>query len=207
MTLRSGLIAAFLVGTLGFVIAYLLYRSQTSSPSTELTPDETGISVGGITLQKMQLKGWHSWKVAEYLSAAAKFPSAKSCLVGDHYKASLLTVDWYKIGSTVDAEVCLSRIARVLGTPRKTANWLKVHGFTVSSIGSSDNYGYFDENYKPLTGTVIDASWSIKRNGALYRGDVVGLLSQSLFGHGVGTQFFFRESDNSISVNVTTTYL
>ena len=204
--MKRTFVAAISAGALIAVIAFAANRKPSASPVSAQSSPESGLSIRGVSLEERRALGSSNEEVAAYSFAARKFPSIENCLDRDPVKASSLTIDWYKIDSNVEAEVCLSRVARKLGSPRKMVAWLKAHKFIVYRVSNADSYAYFDLNMNQLAGTVIDAGWSISENGALQRGGLTQ-LSQVAFGHGVSVQFFLREHSDIISVGVGTTYL
>lgn len=166
----------------------------------------SGIFINGVSLQKVRTLGWSPSHTAKYEAAAKRFPTAEACLLSDPARAPSLAIDWRKVGSDIEAEVCLSRVASTIGTAKGMIAWLQAHDFAAVSVRSANDIDTSSEAAE-RAGTVIEGQWSIEDNGPLYRRGLVSPLRQRLFGHGATVVIFISKTHKNVSVRSGVTYL
>ncbi len=67
----------------------------------------------------------------DHAKAISRFPSVRDCLIRSEQKKDrpdLRLIDWDKIRTMADADVCTWRIFSSLGTPERAKQWLVFHG-------------------------------------------------------------------------------
>lgn len=163
------------------------------------------VYIRGVPLERTRALGWDAAEIAKYEASSKRFPNVESCLSSGSRRASRLQIDWYKIGSDEDAEICVARVARAIGTVSQIETWLKSQGFTVNY--SRKTYDEFGPNAVEQDGIIIDAGWPIARNGPLYRRGLVVPVLQRIFGYNVSTLIFVGVSGKVYSATVTTNTL
>lgn len=95
--------------------------------------------------------------------ALSKFQDTQACVEVDANAAireELVRMDWDKILTTGDAEVCSFRLLHEWGSIAEATTWLTAQGFHVGTSFSSDS------PYVSSDGTLrVDGNWSIRSNG------------------------------------------
>lgn len=95
--------------------------------------------------------------------ALHRFPNAQACLeqgTNAERREDLLRMDWDKILTTGDAEVCTFRLLHEWGGVTEAISWLEYQGLRVGEHFSSAS------PYEGRDGTLrVDGSWSIRNNG------------------------------------------
>ncbi|HSF97041.1 MAG TPA: hypothetical protein VLA52_18585 [Thermohalobaculum sp.] len=94
--------------------------------------------------------------------AALQFPDPRSCLEGNVAELSpesLKRLDWRKLETVPQADVCIFRLLSSGGGANYAAEWMAAQGLTlrVSTKASSEAYGVGSQT--------ISGSWNIRENG------------------------------------------
>jgi hypothetical protein len=171
---------------------------------SDTAPWRQGIFIQGVPLETARANRWFDHQ--EYDLAARKFPTIEACVAHDDAKAAGLTIDWTRVGSDVEAAVCLSRVASTIGSVNEIVAWMKAQGFAVTAVreaGEFDTYRAAPQK----SGTVIEAQWSLKKNGPLYREGLAAPLAQRALGHGVSVGIFISQTGDVVSVKCSTIIL
>ncbi len=117
--------------------------------------------------------------------ALSRFPSVQSCLktgADADNRAVLIQMDWDKIYTDGDAEVCAFRLMHEWGGINTAADWLEAQGFRVGQHSSSDH------PFLLTDGTMrVDGYWSIRTNGPLF--PTSGTLRRIFRAGAYGTSF------------------
>lgn len=134
-----------------------------------------------------------------YGHSVRKLPSVQSCLIGDEIsnaRPDLTEIDWSKIQSLEDANVCLFRIASSYGKIDSFQSWLEFNGFDVTSR-------FQRQNAEPMGNWIgISASRSHDENdGRLFStGTFQNLLGQD---HSLSVLAQFDQSENVVGIQIT----
>lgn len=163
----------------------------------------SGIFIEGISLEQARANGWFRFK--DYESASRRFPNVGACMPSGSRRTTSLAIDWYRIGSDIEADVCLSRVASKIGSAKGMVAWMTANGFRVTSFGKTE--WYYTSRSHLLDSMRIEAAWSIKKNGPMTRRGIMAPLMQWLLGHGVSIVIFFDERRKQVSVQCSTTIL
>ncbi|MGA9409569.1 MAG: hypothetical protein WBV78_03895 [Roseobacter sp.] len=95
--------------------------------------------------------------------AVRRFPDAQSCLESEaksEKREDLFRMDWDKIKTTGDAEVCSFRLLHALGDISHATSWLEAQGFGVDDrVSSVSQYVERDGKLR------VDGGWSIRKRG------------------------------------------
>ncbi len=133
--------------------------------------------------------------------ATRNFPDAQSCLqtgADAARRQDLLRMDWDKVETTSDAEVCIFRLLHGWGGVSEAAAWLKAQDFTVNDRFSSGNF------YENRDGTLrVDGGWSIKKHGLRFptSGFITRILGATPYGMGVRATFS-QDGNELLFVNI-----
>ena len=185
---------------LGAAVAALFFV-QNALPHRTLSDEaradaEKGIFKNGVPLELVRARGWPG--LGEWEEAVAKFPSLDSCVVSSRGSQEPLRVDWGRISSDVEANVCLSRVATRIGSVDGVATWFNRQGFRVRIIPATKT----SPEAREKTGTAVHASWSTDANGPLYKG---GLLIWGLqrvgYVYGISCSLFIGDRRTVFSTN------
>lgn len=108
----------------------------------------------GRTLDELAVT-WSMNKIKPYRDAIKQFPDVDSCLMHAGFVDS---IDWLKIKSMSQFEVCLFHIHSQLGDPERSADWFRRHGFN-PLVRSRKGY--------PNTQTIyiVNANWIVPNEG------------------------------------------
>lgn len=157
-----------------------------------------GLYIQGVSLPSARALGW--FNVPMYEDAARKFPNVQSCLVADRARAAALEVDWSRTRSAVEAEVCISRVAAKVRTVDRLVDWLRASGFSIVAVRPAAD-GDTHVNALLRSGRVIEAHWSMRKNGPMYRKGFVDSVTHRLIGREVAVTIFTADSGGAVSVN------
>ena len=192
----------FLLATI-LCVAYGTTAQAKSEALTQTRVEE--IYIRGVPLERARTLDWDVAALANYEASSRRFPNVQSCLSNDRRRASQWQIDWYKVGSDEDAEICVARVARAVGTVSQIKTWLKGQGFTVNY--SRESHYDVGPNAVERDGLIIDAGWPIARNGPLYRRGLLVPLQQKVLGYNVSVLIFIGKSGKVYSATVTTNTL
>ena len=101
------------------------------------------------------------------LIAVRRFPDAGSCLIRGSDPArpdDLNRMDWDRIDTTTEAEVCMFRLLSALGSIDRFTDFVEAQGFRVSDEGFNPSKPYVE----PDGSLRVTAYWSIRANGPKY---------------------------------------
>lgn len=121
--------------------------------------------------------------------ALHRFPNAQACLeqgTNAERREDLLRMDWDKILTTGDAEVCTFRLLHEWGGVTEATSWLEYQGLRVGEHYSSAS------PYEGRDGTLrVDGSWSIRNNGPRFptSGLLRRIAKSAAYGMGVYATF------------------
>lgn len=147
------------------VIPYARLTDENSYPFVGIQPSlEIGIS------PKLHPKRDHA-------KAISRFPTVRDCLIKSEQKKDmpdLRLIDWDKIRTMADADVCTWRIFSSLGTPERAKNWLVFHGAQNARIQkvklaktSEKNQRHKDSDFYFLVSGHWPMSYLIEEKGKL----------------------------------------
>lgn len=135
----------------------------------------------------------------KYGASVSRFPSVQSCLIKTErgkIHPDLTMVDWSKIRSTQDADVCFFRVASSYNNIDTFRAWLEFHGFKVTAR-------FERRNAEPM-GAWIGLSGSrnhAENNGRLFNTGVFQkFLGQD---HSMSVLGQFDHTDNVIGIQTT----
>jgi hypothetical protein len=143
--------------------------------------------------------GWSPTLKAEYVAAAIRFPTAEVCVLDPNEPVAEWSIDWYGIGTEVEAEVCLSRVTSRHRTVDDTARWLRASGFRV--LAPRHNRPYLHRSAPEQEADTIEAHWPLGWSGPLIRRGVLQPILQWALGHHVGCVVSITRPNRLVSVN------
>lgn len=112
-----------------------LYR-----PPLEGEPLRYDLSTEQPAVVVKMLAAWGSdAQRADAKRSATRFPNVRSCLLEDESRLEtpdVRLVDWKKLQTDSDAELCIARIASLIGNNDRLRAWLSFHGFASKTLGS-----------------------------------------------------------------------
>lgn len=140
----------------------------------------------------------------DYFPAVEKFSTLQSCLADPKDTAGGSSLDWARIKSPEEADVCLFRMFSALGGASEIQAWLADQNFDVSPpwpvhIPAS-------ETSPPMKGLSIEASRLIGKNGVLFHRNILDLLSQKIFSQGVSLVLQIAADGSVVFVKTTINY-
>lgn len=157
-----------------------------------------GIFLQGVPLERAKQLEWSH--IDEYQEAALKFPDAKSCEV-EQSLTNNLNIDWDRVGSLVELEICISRIVGVLGTPRAVEAWLKSEGFVHVMIRPAVT-GDVHADAAEKIGSIVESTWLSASRHKLVHG-LWHSLMQRVNPADTSIVIFISETRKVISVKCT----
>lgn len=183
-------------------ILSLVIHAKKSAPDAKAFESATAdIYSNGVPLKKVRSLGWPPREELE--QAAVDFPTVGSCLSHHPANAASLTIDWRRIGSNAEAEMCLSRVASRLGSPDKIAAWLETHDFIHVQQRPLSFYEVSSEATEKV-GTMVQANWSQKDHGVMFRRGIVAPVLHKMFGYDVSISITVSKPSRHVWTNVTT---
>lgn len=99
---------------------------------------------------------------------ASRFSSPQACLPSESdasKQARLYAIDWDRIQTTTEAEVCMFRLLSALGGIEEFTGFMEAQGFRISLDSFSPENPFVESRDSALRAT---ASWSVRENGPKY---------------------------------------
>lgn len=144
------------------------------------------------------VKGSGTNRDKKYAKSIKRFPSVLDCLMEterNKLQPDLTQLDWQKIDSEADAEVCMYRVGSSYEDAGAMKEWLKKQGFKVTSFNAQDGKVY------------LSGVWSIPKYGPKFYHNIFDWLWLRLISHGTSFGVTYDINKKVIESNITQTIL
>lgn len=158
-------------------------------------------NIDGIEIQKARKFQGPSDRYDEVLEAFDKFPTAESCVRDKNERTPF--INWSRVGSDIEAAVCIARVARGLGSFKRIPDWLRSTGFVVIGVRRDEPRRIGTVDMRQTT-DVVEALWPTSKNGPLIRTISFHRLVQHFIVRPVSIVIEVDDRSNKIWVDCTT---